>query len=368
MKFTCERDNLIKEVSIAQEIITTRNVLSILSNVLLHISNNVLTIKATDLKVGFETNIPVESSHDGATTVFCDKLLGILRSLPEGEVEFDLDENTMLTIRPVFKKIDFQLKCISSEKYPEIVAMEDNQFFEFSQAELINMIGSTIFSVSDDESRYFMNGVYLEKNGDQLIMVASDGKRLSYISKPVSSEVEDIKGIIIPPKILNMLRKLLPGEGNVSLCFTDKNFFAKYGNHMLSSVLIDGQFPNYRRVIPEKQEYQLIVEKDLFETAIKRVSLLVEQKSRRIFLILQEDNLVVTSEESEIGMAREEVPCQYHGPEETIALNYRFLTEPLREMAEDSVSIEFTDTTKAATMTASPKKDYMHIVMPMQTK
>jgi DNA polymerase-3 subunit beta len=144
--------------------------------------------------------------------------------------------------------------------------------------------------------------------------------------------------------------------------------FAKFGNQLLTSNLIDGQFPNYRRVIPESQEQQLVVEKDLLESAIRRVSLLVEQKSRRIFLILQEDNLVITSEESEIGMAREEVPCQYQGPEETIALNYRFLTEPLREMVEDNVSIEFTDTSKAVTMTASPKKDYLHIVMPMQTK
>ena len=368
MKFTCERDDIIKEISVAQEIIASKNVLSILSNVMLHTEENQLTIRATDLKVGFETKISVDTQMPGSITVFCDKLLGIVRALPKGEVEFELNDNQMLTIRPVFKKIDFQLKCISADKYPELLHIEDTVFFEFPQKDFVQMIGTTIFSVSDDETRYFMNGIYLENGDGKLIMVASDGKRLSFSEKPVQTEIGEIPGIIIPTKILHMLRKLLPGEGTVSLCFTDKNVFAKYGNHILSSNLIDGQFPNYKRVIPETQEYRVTVQKDLFENAIHRVSLLVEQKSRRVFLTFQEDNLIVSSEESEIGLAKEEIPCQYKGPEETIALNYRFISEPLKEMEEKMVSIAFTDSNKAITLASSPEKDYMHIVMPMQTK
>ena len=368
MKFTCGRDELIREISIAQEIIASRNVMSILSNVMMIVESNSLTIKATDLKVGFETQIPVEMHNQGRTTVFCDKLLGVLRSLPEGEVEFELNENMLLNIRPVFKKIDFQLKCISSEKYPEMVNVEDREFFEFSQKDFVQMIANTVFSVSDDETRYFMNGVYLEKTDDNLVMVASDGKRLSYISKQIGKNIGDISGLIIPPKLLNMLRKLLPGEGVLSLCFTEKNVFTRYGNNLLSSNIIDGQFPDYRRVIPESQEYEAIVQKDMLENAIKRVALLVEQKSRRIFLALSEDNLTVSSEESEIGQAKEEVSCQYKGPEETIALNYLFLTEPLKEMEEELVRIAFTEANKAVTVTSSPEKDYVHVVMPMQAK
>jgi len=368
MKFTCERDDLLKEISIAQEIISSRNVLSILSNVYLKAEEDTLTIRATDLKVGFETRIPIEVSIPGSTTVFCDKFLGILRSLPIGEIEFELAENMLLNIRPIFKKINFQLKSISSEKYPEIQSIQDESYFEFSQRDFIEMIASTIFAISDDETRYFMNGVYLEKLEDHLIMVASDGRRLSFISKAVDPDIPDIKGTIIPPKILNMLRKLLPGEGNLSLSFTDKNIFARFGNHRISSSLIDGQFPNYQRVIPQSQEYRLVVQKDLLESALKRVSLLVEQKSRRVFLKVGENNLIVTSEESEIGMAEEEVPCQYSGPEDAIALNYLYLSEPLREIAEKDVSIEFTETAKAVTLKSVPEKDYLHIIMPMQTK
>ncbi len=368
MKFTCERDTLTKEISIAQEIISSRNVLSVLSNVFLKVENDHLVIRATDLKVGFETQIPVEVAAEGSTTVFCDKLLGILRSLPSGEIEFELEDNMLLNIRPLFKKINFRLKSISSDKYPEILSVNQDSYFDFLQKDLIEMVAMTIFAISDDETRYFMNGVYLEKSEDTMTMVASDGRRLSLISKKVDAAIPDVRGTIIPPKILGMFRRLLPGEGKVSLCITDKNIFARFGSHSISSTLIDGQFPNYQRVIPETQEHRIVVQKELLETALKRVALLVEQKSRRIFLRLSDDLLTVASEEGEIGMASEEIPCQYSGPEDVVALNYLYLVEPLREIQEESVSIEFTDTSKAVTLRSMPEKEYLHVIMPMQTK
>ncbi len=368
MKFTCERDSITREVTIAQEIVSSRNVMSILSNVLLEAAQGTLTLKATDLKVGFETSIAVDVKAGGSATVYCDKLLGILKSLPPGEVEFELDETGMLFIRPVDKKIDFKLRSVASEKYPEIQSMGEERYFEFPQADFNAMIANTIFAVSDDETRYFMNGVFLEKSGAHFTMVASDGRRLSHISKQIDASIEDIKGVIVPPKILALVRKLLPGQGTLSICITDRSIFVRFGERKLSSSLIDGQFPNYRRVIPESQQYTAIVQKDLLESALKRVSLLVEQKSRRIFLTLKDGTMIVSSEESDIGMAREEITCDYTGPEAAIALNYVYLLEPLREIDTETVAIQHTDTNKAVTLTSVPQQDYVHIVMPMQAK
>ena len=368
MKFTCERDAIIEVISIAQEIVSSKTALSILSNVLLDAQENVLRIKATDMKVGFETTIPVEVAEPGSITVFCDKFLGILRALPPGEVEFDLNENMLLMIKPIFKKIEFRLKSISSDRYPELQAIQEDHFFDLSQKEFVEMVSATIFAVSTDESRYFMNGVYLEKIDDRLIMVASDGRRLSYVAKNAEEGVPDIQGVIIPPKILTMLRKMLSGEGKLSLCVTEKNIFVRFENQHLYSNLIEGQFPNYQRVIPEQQEHRIVVQKDLLESALRRVALLVEEKSRRVFLRIQEDNLTVASEESEIGVAREEIPCQYQGPEAEIALNYLYLVEPLRQIQDENISIDFTDTSKAITIKSVPEKEYLHIVMPMQPK
>ena len=254
MKFTCSRDDILKEISVAQEVISSKNSLSVLSNVLLTVTKGELSLQATDLKVGFQTSLPVETVQEGTTTAFCDKLQGILRSLPEGEVELEQVDATMLRIKPTSRKIDFQLRCIPSDKYPELARVADNQYFEFPQKDFIDMVAKTVFAVSDDETRYFMNGIFLEKRDENLVMVATDGRRLAFISRKIPVRMENMKGIILPPKILTIVRKLSSGEGSLSLALTDKNVFVRIGATNLSSNLIDGQFPDYRRVSTGRPE------------------------------------------------------------------------------------------------------------------
>ena len=365
MKFTCEKNNLTKEISIAQEIISSKNALSILSNVLLEADNGSLTIKATDLKVGFETRIPVDISTAGSTTVYCDKFLSILRSLPEGDIEFE-QKDGKLFIRPLFKKINFQLKSIASEQYPEMQKISDDSYFVMPQSDLIEMINQTIFAVSDDETRYFMNGVYMENSEGNLIMVATDGRRLSYISKNTAGTVKAFSGVIIPPKVLHLVGKQCSGEGTIQVAVSEKNIFFRFDNQVISSSLIEGQFPNYNRVIPEQQSQEIVVKREELIEAVKRVSLLVENKSRRIFLNLTSSMIELNSEESEIGVATEEIECSYSGPETLIALNYSYLTDPLRVIDDENIRILFTEANKAITLKPAEETDYFHIVMPMQ--
>ncbi len=365
MKFISNKSDILKEISVAQEIISSRNTLSILSNVLLETNDNALTIKATDMKVSFETSIPVDTSEPGTTTVYCDKFLGILKSLPNGDVEFE-QQDQRLDIRPMFKKIDFQLKSIASDKFPEFQEISEDSYFEIPQKDILEMIDQTIFAVSDDETRYFMNGVYMENIDGKLIMVATDGRRLSFIAKPVDPEIATFDGVILPPKILTLIKRLASGEGSLSMAVTDKNIFVKFDNQKLSSNLIEGQFPNYNRVIPESQDYEIIVDKIELTEALNRVSLLVEQKSRRIFMTVNQNNILLHSEESEIGVAREEISCKYEGPEISLALNYLFLVEPLKVIDDETVTIKFTDSKKAISLLPTEEKDYVHVVAPMQ--
>jgi DNA polymerase-3 subunit beta len=367
MKFTCEKDSLIKEIAIAQEIVSkTNNSLSILSNVLLVADNNTLHIKATDLKVSFETKIPVEVAAPGSITVLCDKFLGILRTLPSGDVEFEEQENDNFIIKPLFKKIDIRLKTIPADKFPEIPSPGDDKFFDFSQKDIIEMISQTTFAISHDITRYYMNGVYLEKNEDRLVMVATDGRRLSYISKKPENVISDFSPIIIPDKALNLVRKLASGEGNISLAINDKNVFFSFDNQKISTTLIEGAFPNYQRVIPEKQTYRININKEELSEALKRVSPLVDQKAKRIYVNLKKETLLLSSEESEIGLAKEEIACDYEGEEVTFALNCLYLSEPLREIADASIVMEYTEPGKAITLRSAEERDYFHIIMPMQ--
>jgi DNA polymerase-3 subunit beta len=365
MKFICERGALLKEISVAQEIIQSKNAISILSNIYLEAHDDTLFIKSTDMKVYFNTKMPVSVSEEGSTTVFGDKFLGYLNNIPEGDLEFDQKESK-ITIRALSKKSKFQLKSIASDKFPEFPAVVQDSFFEIPVKNFKNMISQTIFAVSDDETRYFMNGVYCEKQEGKLIMVGTDGRRLAYSEEEAGEEIKDFEGVIIPPKILNMILKRAGDEGLIALSVTGKQIFARFGLYELSSVLIEGQFPSYRRVIPENQSHFFTLSRLDMLDALKRVALLVEQKSRRIYLGVTTEGITVSSEESDLGVADEEIPCSYEGDAISIAMNYQYLEEPFKAMSEDEISIHFSDPTRAMTIKPVPEKNFFHIVMPMQ--
>jgi DNA polymerase-3 subunit beta len=363
MRFTFERSILLKEIAMANEIIASKNAILILSNIYFEAKDGSLMIKATDMKVNFETKVPVNVLEPGSITVYGDKFLGILNSVPDGEIEFEPIDNK-INIKTLVKKAKFQLKSIASDKFPEFSA-SGKEFFEIPIRDLKDMIAETIFAISDDETRYFMNGIYFEKSEDKLVMVATDGRRLAFINKNVEG-IPDFPGIIIPPKILNIVLKRAGDEGMAGISITDKTIFIQFGSYKLSSVLIDGQFPNYRRVIPENQTNRFIVNRYEMLDALKRVSLLIEQKSHRLYLSLSSGVVSIYCEENDIGNAREEIPCQYEGEDITIALNYRYLEEPFKVMNVEEISILFSDPNKTITILPVPEKDFFHIVMPMQ--
>jgi DNA polymerase-3 subunit beta len=363
MRFTFERSILLKEIAMANEIIASKNAISILSNIYLEAKDGGLTIKATDRYVNFETKVPVTVLEEGSVTVYGEKFLGIINSVPEGEIEFEQADNK-INIKTAVKKAKFQLKSIASEKFPEFSA-SGKEHFEIRIRDLKEMIVQTIFAISDDETRYFMNGVYFEKAEDKFVMVATDGRRLAFINKSVT-EIPDFPGIIIPPKILNIVLKRAGDEGMAGISITDKTIFIQFGSYKLSSVLIEGQFPNYKRVIPENQTNRFSVNRNEMLDALKRVSLLVEQKSHRLYLTLSSGSVSIYCEENDIGNAREEIPCKYDGEEVTIALNYRYLEEPFKVMSAEEISVLFSDPSKTITILPVPEKDFFHIVMPMQ--
>jgi len=363
MRFTFERSILLKEIAMANEIIASKNAISILSNIYFEAKDGSLTIKATDRSVNFETKVPVTVIEDGSVTVYGEKFFGIINSVPEGEIEFEQVDNK-INIKTAIKKARFQLKSIASEKFPEF-SVSGKEHFEIPVKDLKDMIGQTIFAISDDETRYFMNGVYFEKADNKFVMVATDGRRLAFINKDVSG-IPDFPGIIIPPKILNVVLKRAGDEGMAGIAITDKTIFIQFGSYKLSSILIEGQFPNYRRVIPENQTKQFTVNRNEMLDALKRVSILVEQKSHRLYLNLSSGAVSIYCEESDIGNAREEIPCKYDGEEVTIALNYRYLEEPFKVMNTEGISVLFSDPNKTITIVPVPEKDFFHIVMPMQ--
>ncbi len=365
MKFTFDRDAMLKEIAIAQQIISIKNVKSILSTVCFIAENNTLFIKATDIKICFETKIPVDVEEEGSTTVHCDKFISILNKLPSGDIQFIQDETT-ITIKPISKKVSFKLKAFYVDKFPEFSTTTDINYFDIPTDAFKSMICQTIFAISDDQTRYFMNGVYFEKKEDNLILVATDGRRLSYVSKPLCEGINQFESAIVPPKILSLILKRAPSEGFVSIAILDRTFYVKFGNYYFTSVLIEGKFPNYERIIPESQKFSFAVDKHELQEAMSRVGLMVDRKSLKTFFQINPGVLTIYTNETEFGDVREEIPCQYDGEELLFALNFQYVEEPLKAITTDRVVFKFTESMKAITMCSEPEEDYFHLIMPMQ--
>ena len=373
MKFTFDRDSMIKEIAIAQEIITNKSPVTMLSNILVIAENNALTIKATDNTIKFTTRIPVDIQEEGSTTIHCDKFMSILSSLPSGDIEF-IKQDIGVVIKPISKKIVFNLKSQASDNFPEIGTSENIPFFEYPSKDIKEMIKETIFAVSQESKRFFMTGVYFVKEEDNLIMVSTDGRRLSYINKSAFN-VPDFTPAIIPTKILSCILKHAPDEGNIELAVIDKSIFVKFGNVEFSSNLLDGQFPNYRRVIPEGCSSSFMVNKSDFEAALKRTTIMVEKSVSRIIFRITPGMMKVYSPESDNGNAEEEIPCRYDGPNITMAFNINYVIDPLKVINSENVVFEFSvndnqdgeelTISKAIILRSEPAGDYIHVIMPM---
>ena len=366
MKFTCNKEVLLKEISIAQEIISSKNAILILSNIYIEAVKDKLIIKAKDMKVNFLTEVPVNVIEEGSTTVYGDKFFGIISTFPYDEIEFNQKDNVAVIKPTTQKKPEYKLKSMASDKFPELPVSSD-KFFELPIKDFREMVQQSVFAVSDDETRYFMNGVYMEKSDNKIIMVATDGRRLAFISKNTGDKIKDFSGIIIPPKILTTVLKRSGDEGLVNISISDKMIFINFAAYKFSSVLIEGMFPNYRKVIPENQEFSLSVMREDMLNALRVVSQMVEKKSHRVYLGVSAGKMLVYSEEGELGKGATEISCKYDGDEITLALNYRYLEEPFKVMTEDEIKLRFNSAMKAITIEPVPEKDFFHIVMPMQS-
>lgn len=362
MKFRFDKDVMVKQIATAQEVIANKSPIAILSNVLLVAKDDTLTIKATDNNMNFTVAIPVEVEEEGSTTVFCDKFMSILLNLPQGDVEFIQDEITVM-IKPISKKIRFQLKTITSEKFPDI-PNPDLQYFNISAKDFKSMVDNTIFAASTDPHRYFMTGVFFTKVDNKLVMVSTNARRLA-IAQTDFLQDASFSNAIVPVKILKCVIKKLSDNGDISIAISDRMIFIKFNNYLFSSKLIDGQFPEYDKVIPQNQPYSLIVNKQDLEEAMKRNETMVEKDLKRVIFNITSDILKVSTPETDLGKAEEEMPCKYVGKEFSIAFEHSFILDPLRAMKAKQVKFEFADSMGAVKMMGLGDEDFLHILMPI---
>ena len=368
MKFRCSGNALRQEIDYANNFSSSKNSLSIISNVLLEASNGMLTIKASDNNMGFTSSIPVSVTIPGSTTVFCEKLSAVLKNIPDVDLEIT-EENGVLNISPADNGLaDFtiNIKTIDASKFPELESVDDDSFFSITQRDYFDMIDKTSFAVADNDSRHFLTGVYMEKKDDKLVMVATDGKKLACVRRQFEQDIPDFQPSIIPVRFLNLIKSIGSGEGVFSIAISEGRMFVKIESRLIYSSLITGNYPNYEKVIPKNLEHSLVMKTEDLEKAITLISILAENNSKRIFITLHANELTVSGENTEFGDSKQDLPCDYNGPENTISFNFAVLQNPIKKMGSEMFRLMYTSPLNAMVFLPEPEKDYLFVLMPMQ--
>ena len=368
MKFTTNRDTLLKVLAVAQEVIANKSLVSILSNIYLKAdkSENKVYLKCTNSTFKASTCIAADVEEDGETTVFCDKLNSIVSALPVGDIQIESTDLEII-VKPVDKKVRFKLKIMASDKFPVINGFNEEGSIKLDACDFRHLIKQTIFAVSTNSNRRFMTGCYICMKDNFITMVATDGNRLSSSFCPGTIETP----AIIPAKILSIIEKLCEAGGDVRIKTTDKEFFFKGCGFEISSTLIDAQFPKWEKVLPEGLDHTITFSKSELADAIKRMVVMAD-KEGRIQITAEQNKVVITSPELEMGNFKEELIAKYEGEKAEIAMNFMYLSDVLKVINSDDICIDFKfgddNIVKSAIVVrpADIHTDYTHIIMPMR--
>ncbi|MBN2322093.1 MAG: DNA polymerase III subunit beta [Spirochaetes bacterium] len=375
MNISIPKQKLLKYLSYTDTIASSKSTVPVLSNVLIDVSQDAICFCSSNLETGIKIQDKVASKEDGAVAVNGRKLLSIIRELPEEDVVFVSDENNRLTIRSSSKDInaEFTIAGLPKDDFPDINTQPEEEYVVLNPKVFKEMIRKVIFSVSNDENKYSLTGVFLEKNNGDLSMVGTDGKRLSLVSKKqkeLGISKEDFfvpyDGVIIPRIVLIEVAKYQFEDEMLYMGFSKNQIFFKYDNINLVSNLIEGKFPDYKKIIPTDRERFFTAKRSLLYSAIKRVSILVEESYNQIRLKLTKERLSVSSQNPALGGAIEDIPVVYGDEDIEIAVNYIYLSDCLKEIGSDTVKIDFEDSERVLTVQGEAEVGYTNLIMPMK--
>ena len=370
MKISVQKSDLFQLLSKTQNIVEKRNTMPVLANVLLEAKNGRLKVYATDLEVSLTDDVEAEVEMAGQVAVNAKNLFEIVRELPDGSVKLSKAENNWLSIRQ--NKSSFNIIGISADEYPVFPAYSTRDFIKLQPELLSDMIGKTIFSVSNDETRYHLNGVYFEQHrtdeGVQYRMVATDGHRLSLVDRQIKTDAKPKnEGVIIPRKGLQEIGKLLGTSLSlVEMAIEGSQLIVRSGTTVLMIRLIEGKYPNYQQLIPQSLKKRALASRDELVSSLRRVSLLSNQKSKSVTLTLTPGVLQISSNNPEMGDAREEVEIRYTGDEVKIGFNAKYLLDILNSFSDEEVDLELNDHLSPGLIRPHNDSHYTCVVMPMR--
>ena len=367
MKLHIERDEILQGLGRLQAIVERRGTLPVLANVLIGAKGDSITLAATDLEVGVTTTHPARIEQEGSITLGAKKLYEIVRELEEEEVSISLKDDLRVGVES--GKARFSLLSISSEEYPTLPAAEGVAFVELEASLLAEMIDRTLFATSTDETRYNLNGVYMELSEDKRIrFVATDGHRLAKVDKAPPKPVDFLeKGIIVPRKGVAEIRKLCDEtDGAVEIGLGEGFLIVRRPGLVLSSRLIDGEFPNYRQILPTESRIRLLIDRERLQHVVRRIALLAHERSRGLRFVLEDGELELSASNPDLGEARETIPVEYTGGRFETGFNARYVLDLIGSIVSKEIVVELLDELAPASFRPADDPDQLGVIMPMR--
>lgn len=367
MNLSIAKDQLLAGLQSVQNIVSTRTTLPVLSNVLLRAEQDRLALTATDLDVTISCAVAATVKTPGSTTVPVKKLFTIVRELSASEIELETDDKHTTSVRSGASF--FKIRGLGAEEFPAMPKFQEDRKVEISQDKLRTMLKRTSFATSSDESRYVLNGIFFSLKEQKLTLVATDGRRLAMAEEEAEVGERSQGDFIVPSKAVNELGRLLQDQGQVVLfigenqaCFTLKD--EKGSSATIITKLIEGNYPNYRQVIPGEAKERIALGREDFLHALRRAEIMTSEKQNSVKLAFTKNNLAISANSPDIGEAQESMAINYKGRDISIAFNPGYLIDPLNALNNDEIFLDLIDELSPGVVKINGP--FLYVVMPMR--
>ncbi len=370
MKFKIVRSDFFKTLSHLQGIVDKKNSLPILSNILIEAKVDKLTLSSTDMDISIIETIDCNVLEDGSTTINSQILYDIVRKINDNsEIEIISNDGKLLTLRADGSR--FSLACLPKEDFPIIDKDDSGNTIKINSKLIFKLIDKTKFAISNEETRYFLNGLYfnITKNQNKSIvtLVGTDGHRLAKFSHNIEDNIDQVSGVIIPKKTIYELCKLLSEiDNDVFISISSNKVIFTIGNIIFISKLIDGSFPDYKRVIPKDNSNILKINREILLSAVDRVSTIANEKSPVIKFKLLQNVLNLNTINNESSTASEDLKINYNGDEIEIGFNSKYIMDIVNNLEDEEITINLKDNTSPITALEESNKNLVYVLMPMR--
>lgn len=371
MKFSIDRASMLRSLSHVQSAVERRNTIPILANVLLKAEGNSLSLSTTDMDLEIDETVAATVDTPGETTAPATTLYDIVRKLPdETSIEVVTNEaNTQMTVRA--GKSEFKLGCLPTADFPKLAVDDMEISFELPAEGLRSLIDKTRFAISTEETRYYLNGIYIHAhqvdNIKVLRAVATDGHRLARFEMPLPEGADQMPSVIVPRKTVLELRKLIDeAADSIRISLSETKIRFSFDHIVLTSKLIDGTFPDYERVIPANNNKVLELDPKMLAAAVDRVSTISTEKTRAIKLHINGQNMVLSANSPDSGSASEELEVKFEDDQLEIGFNSRYLMDIAQQIEGNGARLSMSDSATAAVIQDLGDQSSLYVLMPMR--